>query len=274
MKRLLLPVIFTIISVASASAQKYEYVDVPNTPEGNVQHGGQLDMNKVRFGAYFSPTITWMHPTASTSDDGNYHVTSKGSKVGYCWGLIAEYYFAQNYGITTGFNVDQEGGKIDTRATAAVDQTQPNTVLNTSFDYRLQFIEIPFALKLRSDALGKNNLRVFGQIGLTAAINISKKASYEVTYNDQTGAEKTVSGDNELLKGALSVPPIMLQLNVGAGIEYPITEKLYFYTGLFFNNGFLPDATAPQNYTLGYKGSFTDANTRLNNFALRVGLFF
>lgn len=274
MKKLLLPLIFALLIVEQASAQKYEYVDVPNTPEGNVQRGSMLDLNRVRFGAYFSPTITWMHPTASTSDDGHYHVVSKGSKVGYCWGLIAEYYFAPNYGITTGFNVDQEGGKINTTYTSAVDPTQPNTVLNTSFDYRLQFLEIPFALKLRSDALGKNGIRVFGQIGLTAAINISKKATYDVEYTDQTGTDRTVSADNQLLKGALSVPPIMLQLNVGAGIEYPITEKMSFYTGLFFNNGFLPDATAPQNYTLGYKGSFTDANTRLNNFALRVGLFF
>jgi len=274
MKKIFLPILFAILTATSVSAQKYEYVDVPNTPERTAYNKSSLDLNHVRFGAYFAPTITWMHPTASTSDDGHYHVTSKGSKVGYCWGLVAEYYFAPNYGISTGFNIDQEGGKIVTGYTASVDPTQPNTVLNTSFDYKLQFLEIPFALKLRSDELGKNGIRVFGQIGLTAAINISKKATYSVDYTDQSGNEKNVSADNQILKGALSVPPILLQLNVGAGIEYPITEKMYFYTGLFFNNGFLPDATNPENYTLGYRGSFTDANTRLNNFALRVGLFF
>ena len=70
----------------------------------------------------------------------------------------------------------------------------------------------------------------------------------------------------------------MLQMNIGAGAEYPISNKLTAYAGLFFNNGFTPDATAPQKYDsekLGYgKGEFKDGNTRLNNFALRIGLFF
>jgi len=46
---------------------------------------------------------------------------------------------------------------------------------------------------------------------------------------------------------------------------------------LFFNNGFAPDATNPEKYDgsrLGYQGTFRDGNVRLNNFALRVGLFF
>src|SRR3569623_1310271 len=82
MKKIFLPIQFAVLTATSVSAQKYEYVDVPNTPEGTAHNKGSLDLIHVRFGAYFAPTITWMHPTASTSDDGRYHVTSKGSKVG------------------------------------------------------------------------------------------------------------------------------------------------------------------------------------------------
>ena len=69
----------------------------------------------------------------------------------------------------------------------------------------------------------------------------------------------------------------MFQMNIGAGAEYPLNNKLRAYAGIFFNNGFAPDATNPQDFDedkLGYKGDFRDANTRLNNFALRLGLFF
>ncbi len=262
-----------------ASAQKYVYEDVTSEPAASKTKRSHsevdIDVNNLRFGAFFAPSLAWMHPVTSTSEDGHYHVSSQGSRSGYSWGLIAEYYFAQNYGIATGFNVTLDGGKIASTAnTNKVDTTAINTVINSTINYKLQYLEIPFALKLRSDELPKTGMRVFGQIGLTAALNISKKATYDIEYKDQNGNSQLVSGTNETLKGTLATAPIMIQLNVGGGIEYPITEKLYFFTALFFNNGFLPSAINPQNYDLGYKGSFTNPNTRLNSFSLRIGLFF
>jgi len=218
-----------------------------------------------------------MHPTASQSNDGHYLVNSKGGKAGYSWGLMAEYFFAPNYGIATGFDLSTTGGKIESTLNPnKVDPNAPNTVLSSDFNYKLQYLEIPFNLKLRSDPFGDplHGIRIFGQIGLTAGINISRKATFDIDYNDENGKPTTLQGSNVKLQGVLAVPPVMLQMNVGAGIEYPITQKLLFYTGLFFNNGFLPSAVNPQNFELGYNGSFTNGNVRLNNFALRVGLFF
>jgi len=43
---------------------------------------------------------------------------------------------------------------------------------------------------------------------------------------------------------------------------------------VFFNNGFAPDMTNPDKYELNYAGTFKDGHTRLNNFALRLGLYF
>lgn len=279
MYRYLLFSILAITLTGTTYAQKYVYEDVssePNNAKGRQAPSEKhIDVNKLRFGAFFAPTLTWMHPASAASNDGHYRVTSKGSKTGYCWGLIAEYYFAENYGFVTGFNVDVAGGRIVSNAnTAKVDTTLANTVISSDLNYRLQYLEVPFALKLRSDELPKTGMRVFGQIGLTLAFNISKKASYEVTYNDAAANTQTISGNNEILKGSLSAAPVMVQLNVGAGIEYPITEKLYFFTAISFNNGFLPSAINTQNIDLGYKGSFTNPNTRLNSFALRIGLFF
>lgn len=232
----------------------------------------KIDQNKLRFGAYVAPTLSWMRPTTSKSDDGNYAVSSEGSKLGFTYGLMAEYNFASNYGLITGLQVNSTGGKI--KATAVDQSLAANKVLMSDFDYKLQFLEIPLALKLRTDNI--SGFRFFGQLGITAGFNISKKATYTVSYTDENGVQQPdATGDKEKIKGALAIAPVMFQMNIGAGAEYPISDKLTAYVGLFFNNGFAPDATNPNKFDLNsYKGSFKDGNTRLNNFALRVGLFF
>lgn len=248
-------------------AQDYEYTE-PQRP-------AKIDFRKIQFGIYAAPNISWMHPTASKSDDGNYYVQNKGARAGYMWGLMMDYFFAPNYGFTTGFDLNTTGGRIATQYNPTyVNNAAANTVLFTDFDYRLQYLEVPFNLKLRSDRLNKEGLRLFGQLGLALTINISKKADYNVNYNDEVGINRTVQGENEKLTGTLSATPAMLQMNIGGGLEYPITPKLHLYTGIFFNNSFLPNTVSPQNYDLGYKGSFTDGYVRLNNLALRIGIFF
>ncbi|RYZ16916.1 MAG: hypothetical protein EOP49_51190, partial [Sphingobacteriales bacterium] len=137
----------------------------------------------------------------------------------------------------------------------------------------LNYLEIPVGLKLRTDPI--SNFRFFGQLGLTTGFNLAKKATYDVSYyGEEAGKLLKSTGENEKIKGTLAIAPVMFTMNIGAGIEYPLTEKLAAYAGLFFNNGFAPDATNPNKYTMPYASSFRDGNTRLNNFALRLGLFF
>lgn len=269
----ILTLLFTLTLPFAALAQ-YEYGEpVP-------VKGSGISMKKARFGLFFAPNNSWMKATSSKSNDGLYLVNSEGSKVGYTWGLMMDFFFAENYGIATGFQLNTTGGKMNAQYnTAVVDP--PNTqnlVKSAYFDYRLQYFEIPFGLKMMSDNIG-SGLRVFGNIGITLGVNIAKKATYEVVYTDTMGSgtnltDKTVSGENEKLRGGLSITPILFQMNLGAGIEYQLTDKLSFYTGFFFNNGFAPDVTTPKEIKMNYKGTFSDANTRLNNFSLKVGLFF
>lgn len=236
-----------------------------------------IDVNRLRFGAYIAPNISWMRPTASTDDANQFNTESNGSRLGFTYGLMAEYFFAENYGLVTGLSVNSTGGKMlaTTRAALPVQ----NSVKKADFEYRLQYLDIPLALKLRTDDIG--GFRFFGQLGASIGFNISKKADYTVEYYDTSSAVKTATGSKIKLtnKGSTigNIAPIMFQMNIGAGAEYPLNAKLRAYVALFFNNGFAPDATNPEKFDndkLGYKGSFKDANTRLNNFALRLGLFF
>ncbi len=231
-----------------------------------------IDVNRIRFGAYVAPDISWMKPTTATDDEKAYDVKSDGSKVGFIYGLMADYFFAENYGIVTGLQINSTGGKIT--ATARDQSKAKDKVTKATFDYRLQYLEVPLALKLRTDDV--SGFRFFGQLGVTAGFNISKKADYTVDYFGSDSTAKTVSDTKAKLQGGFGlIAPILFQMNIGAGMEYPFSNKLTAYIGLFFNNGFAPDATKPDLYKdLGYTGEFRDANTRLNNFALRIGLFF
>jgi hypothetical protein len=254
------------VTVTRTTAQRQDVIDV--SPR----------INRLRFGAYLAPNLSWMRPTAATDDRNQFNVERDGSRAGFTYGLMAEYFFAENYGFITGLQVNQTGGSI---ITTSVDRSTATAgrVLSADFDYRLQYLEIPVGLKLRTDDI--NGFRFFGQLGASLGINIGKKVDYTVTYTPDpaTNATEEASGEKIKLtgKGLNVIAPVMFQMNIGAGVEYPITEKLRFYTGLFFNNGFAPDATNPEKYDnnrLGYMGSFRDGNVRLNNFALRVGLFF
>lgn len=239
-----------------------------------------INVSKLRFGAFLAPTISWMRPTAATDDENQFNVSNGGSKIGFTYGLMGEYFFATNYGIVTGIQINQTGGNII--ATNKNQSPTPSTsdqVLSADFNYRLQYLQVPIALKLRTDDI--SGFRFFGQLGASVGFNIGKKADYDVKYYQNAGgigAIRDTSGTKIKLSGKVgNIAPVMFEMNIGAGAEYPINNKLTAYVGLFFNNGFAPDATKPNLFDeakLGYAGEFRDANTRLNNFALRLGLFF
>jgi hypothetical protein len=233
-----------------------------------------IDVSRVRFGAFIAPNISWMKPTTSTDDEKQYNVKSDGSKLGFTYGIMADYFFAPNYGIVSGVQISSTGGHII--ATAVDPSKSANKVIKADFNYSLQYIEVPLNLKLRTDDMG--GFKFFGQVGLTAGINIAKKADYTVDYYAADSSMQTKSDTKAKITGAFgAIAPVMFQMNIGAGVEMPLAPKLRFYAGLFFNNGFAPDATHPDDFdqkNLGYSGKFRDANTRLNNLALRLGLFF
>ena len=233
---------------------------------------GEIDTKKLKFGAFVAPTLTWMKPTANKSDDNVFLTSNEGTKFGFTYGLMAEYQFANNYSFATGLQINASGGKINTMRDAYSDVDSASGFVNTTaFDYNLQYLEIPLSLKMRTNLI--SGVRFFGQLGITPGFNIGKKVTYNITgYNGTSNYD--LSDENVKLKGALTISPIIFQMNIGAGVEYPISDQFSAYAGIFFNNGFAPDVTNTKKYDFGQHGDFKDGNVRLNNFSLRLGLFF
>ncbi len=225
-----------------------------------------------RFGIFVGPDVSWMRPTTSKSDDGNFAVESKGNVFGFTYGILADYSFGKNYVFGTGLQVNMTGGRI--LSTRIGDfPADKSFVKSADYRYRLTYLEIPATLKLYTN---NNNspVRFFAQAGLMLGINISKKADYTVMYTDENGSNQTAIEDKVRINGSFAIAPVMLQMNLGLGLEFPFSEKKSALIGVFFNNGFLPDATNPKKYNTFYGPTFRDGRTRLNNLSLRLGMFF
>ncbi len=236
------------------------------------QAQSHIDAKRVKLGIFVAPTLSWMHPTTKKSNDNSFSTRGNGSKTGFTYGLMIDYQFADNYAFVTGIQGNMTGGRVSSQRAGGA-TLEPSSVNAADFDYSFTYIEIPAALKMRTEPVVAG-MRLFGQAGLTLGINVAKKASYTVDYVDESGHVQVVSDEKVLLKGTLATAPVLLQMNIGAGLEMPLSDNLAAYAGIFFNNGFVPDATNPNKYELAYKGTFRDGNTRLNNFALRIGIFF
>lgn len=249
-----------VVMIAAHPLRAQELADKLET------HTAPETFGKLRIGVMVAPGLTWMRPSAEK--DGLQTQRSAGNKIGFMYGLMLDYQFAPNYALISGLQINSTGGIIETVNPAAVDLWASKSHMN----YSLQYLEIPIGIKLKSDPI--NRIRIFGQAGLSMGFNIGKKATYEIVQHRVAGGDSVFKADaKEKLTGGIgNVAPIMFQMNLGAGIQYAVSKNVDAYLGIFFNNGFAPNATDPTKNDKLPK--FTDGNTRMNSVSLRMGFYF
>lgn len=98
-----------------------------------------------------------------------------GKDNGFCYkfGLTANYYFGENYGVNSGFNV--LGSKFGYTAKVMDDETFIESTEKK--EYRATYCQIPILLKMRTDSFG-SGLRFFGEIGY--GFNVLVEGQYSV----------------------------------------------------------------------------------------------
>ncbi len=162
----------------------------------------QRRRDNVQLGFTVSPTLGWME---FKSNDASYR--SAGSKIGYSYGIIGDFGFAPNYFLGSGFLLTTISSNV------AVNLPQGKEDVG----YRIQYIEIPLTLKLKSDP--ENDFRFYGQFGPDLAVKVSGKHDFTTL---------PVRNDANLLRFGLLV---------GAGAEWEVGRSRLL-TGVSFNNGF------------------------------------
>ena len=228
--------------------------------------------NPIQLGIQASPTFSWM-----TTD--NNLIESDGTNLGLKLGLMAEYYFQDNYSIHTGINFhfgaggalryDEQIEAVDIwrESLSETYTTPPNPyqLSGATFNYKLQFVEIPLGLTLRTREFGY--VRYFVRPGLQLGILSSSRGSLE----GLSGID-----DSENFKIGSEVSALNLSWGIGAGVEYAISTSSSLIAGLGFQSGFL-DLTKDKDTLITRDGRQAGEDTsrgKMNGITIMLGIMF
>ncbi|MFT5070255.1 MAG: hypothetical protein ACI8V8_000208 [Chitinophagales bacterium] len=187
---------------------------------------------KFRFGLQFTNGLSFLK-----SDN----VNIADSKVGYAfgYGLKTEFYFDENYGISTGLTISHPRASrsnspgvneviFDTTSTYANDNFLVPGIKET---YKFNYIEIPFTFKLRTNEIGY--FRYFGEFGLVNSFRVRSRLSLVGSSIENESISK------KLAPFDLRSNFFNASLKVGGGFEYTFSDKTALVVELSFNNGFV-----------------------------------
>lgn len=197
-----------------------------------------------RLGLTAHPTIGWIKPETGKTNS---------VALGFSYGLLADFNFAENYAFATGLTITTINGKS---TEVNVKPYYDGSAEQIAYDlkYKLQYIEIPLSLKLKTDKMGE--IRWYGQFGLSNGFNIGAK---------QNASEAGSKGAKVILENQ----GISKQTNfyragliLGAGGEFDVSGSTSVTLGLTLNNGFTDIAS--------------DNNRKVRNHyvGLNFGVFF
>ncbi len=190
----LIPVlVFLLLSVAHVGRAQDYY-------ESTYQY------KRVSLGITFSPTASWLRYGDNEAFESKY-------KFGFGYGLLADFGISENYYFSTGLVINQLNAQATDR--------QTNTPDILTRDYRIQYAEIPVALKLKSTQ--RYFRSYYGQFGFTTGFKLNAKEAID-------GGNRTSIGDEANF--------LRLALLIGGGVEWQLDHNMVMMTGLSFNNGF------------------------------------
>ena len=121
----------------------------------------------VKLGIKVAPNIAWMNPGTKDYDDD-------GARLGATVGFISDFYFAERYAISTGFNFSFLNGRL---SYPDVRMKPGDTIILTgqvNRKYNFIYREIPLMIKMQAKEFGR--LSFSGQTGFGTAFRIKATA--------------------------------------------------------------------------------------------------
>ncbi len=205
-----------------------------------------------RLGLTGSPSISWFK---SETDGYN----SEGVRFGISYGLLSEFVLADQYTFATGINVTYFGGKLD--FPIADSPSDINPFIQKERTYKLQNVEIPFTLKMKTREIGYNTY--FAKFGFGGSVNIRAKAD-DTEYNPGA-TNSSVKKDIDIKS---ETPLFRASMIVGVGFEHSLGGSTALIGGLTFNNGFT-NILKGKDYA-----NIRNQQARANYLELSLGIIF
>lgn len=187
-------------------------------------------IDKIRLGLTAHPNFAWMKSDIQG-------VEPNGLRAGFTYGLLGNFYFAQNYAFSTALKLTTINGQTSSNELTPADGPIINKI------YKLQYIEIPLQIKLSTDE--KNGLKFYGEFGLGNGVNVRARQDIKSENNATIAADKDIISETSFYRASLII---------GAGAEFKVGEKTAVIGGLTFDNGFTDIKTGSGTLKSSYLG--------------------
>lgn len=213
---------------------------------GSSSLNAQKADKRMSFAVNVQPHVNWIH-----ADEVN---LSKGPvRIGLEGGLRLDYRFERFFAFSFGATLNQTGGNIIYNDALYLDLDQGTDTCQpgTRVTYRLQFLEIPLALKFLLPEVGYSAW--FAEVGLDPMFNT--KAFINATDNNI---------DKEPFKQGVS--KINLAYHAGIGLNYSLGARIRLQYSIFYKNTFL-DVTKENDIRKA-------DNARINQIGINMGIVF
>lgn len=177
---------------------------------------------KISIGLHFDPVISWFGTDIK-------EVKNDGARPGINFGLSFNKSFSQNYAFSTGINLVNASGRLICSDTTLLEpfnlaDNQITVPPGDAVLYKIQYVEIPLGLKLKTNEIGY--LSFFSDVGIDPKVIVGGKM--EIPALDIEGE-----------KASAELKLFNLSYHITAGIEYGLGGNTAAVLGLGFQNNFL-----------------------------------
>lgn len=214
----------------------------------------------LRLGFQVSPTFSWM-----TTDDSE--INNNGTNLGLKLGARGEVFFRENYAflIGLGFAFNSGGQLRHNEFSDAWQRSEiPNGVIvpfpaGSDLRYNLQYVEIPFGLKFRTNEIGY--LRYYAELPVIT-LGFKSQARGQIQYSN-------INEDKIDIKK--EVTPLALSWGIGGGVEYSVSEGTSLIGGISYQRGFT-DVT--KDYDAKNGAAAVNEKATISSFIIHLGVMF
>ncbi len=229
---------------------------------------GKAEAQKgVRFGFQASPSWSWL----STNDR---KIEGISSNWGVKLGALGEYYFADNYALTTGLGFGfNQGGSLQNGYSRwkPWDQSDLSDIpsdtfsIDTKLHYRINYVEIPLGLKMRGGSNEDARFKFYAELPIFTLGFVTKGIGDIRGTNTQNLEDIDIRDE---VKG------LSLSWGLGGGIEYEFASNATLVAGLAFQKQFTDLTRNGSVEKSAGNWEKEDGKTTFGNLALKIGVFF
>lgn len=183
-----------------------------------------------RIGLTANPVFGWFK--TQKADEALDAVSNDGLKVGFSYGAMGAYQFADNYALEIRIHhlMYQGGYQVNFKDRKKFIRNSSNDFQVASRDWDLQYLNLPVNLKLKTNQIGY--FTFFGKFGITPGFNLQSRATEKrlklSNGSVATNKEENISVDSRIMN---------VGVNIGLGAMYQLGGDTYLNGGLTFHNG-------------------------------------